>query len=384
MTRSKHTAGWAISSLVVAWCVGGCSDPGDSFSNDGQAGAADRGETGGDAGAGASGTDRTGGSADGANVTSGGTGGTGTGAAGGSVVVKDESGGSSSVGGQASSSAGGSDTGGIEDCGTHAKLGTRLSVSRLGWSNSGALYDAAAVVERSTSGELILACDVGVAGAGGADTSSPEPKRLQVYSELELPVFPVGAQVWVSSEGQPGNDLMYGQRAWALSVRDPGGILLFGALFKATLSVAAPVQVGTVTPYCTAAYQDDCYLSGTTVEYNQVELSGDTAAVVNDSETGTVTLDGIPYDVYVTSRDYGGSLDTFCMDYWLERGVALDIRARDLASRASELPIGAVPRYIAGNDPAPPLGFSFTGVDETVAFDVMVSYVGRDAGLFFP
>jgi hypothetical protein len=76
------------------------------------------------------------------------------------------------------------------------------------------------------------------------------------------------------------------------------------------------------------------------VAYDQVEVNGDTTVVVGDSETVTLALDGIPYDVYVTSRKVnpGGPLP--CMDYYPAQGTALDIRARDLASRVSELSTG--------------------------------------------
>jgi hypothetical protein len=422
MNWSRHSASWVVCWVTVAWCVGGCSDSSDAYLNNvrsgtgggqeageaggpfgsagdgvsagadggqevdesggpsggaasrtapsGQAGGAARGDNG---GAGGPAAGRT--SAGGSDVTNERTGGTGTGIAGDTDVIEGESAGSGGVGGQAGGSAGGLGTGGVQDCGTHGYLVPNVSMSR-----GGEMYDMRAVVERSTSDSLLLAVVGGVAGAGGADSSGAPPPRIGISSWTDLPPFPAGAQLSVSRAGDTEYDVMYGYLPWALSVRDPAGVLLFGAFRNAASSPASPVSIGAVTPSCTTAYQDDCYQDDLTVTYNQVEVRGDTTVVVGDSETATLAVDGSPYDVYVNSREYAGATNTMCLDYHLATGVALDIRARDLASRASELPIGTLPDCAVGNDPEPPVGFRFTGIDETAAYDLAVSYVGHDAG----
>ena len=94
-------------------------------------------------------------------------------------------------------------------------LATTLNVS-LGLVNSVAYYpydrydpgdyDGPAVVERSTSDELILVLGGGVAGAGGADSSASVPRRLAIT--WPGPSFPVGAQVSVSRTRERLNQLM--------------------------------------------------------------------------------------------------------------------------------------------------------------------------------
>ncbi|MBN1607700.1 MAG: hypothetical protein JW940_13770 [Polyangiaceae bacterium] len=336
----------------------------------------------------------TGGSSDGLEHDSAGVGGAGdqagapaalggsTPTGGSSDGIEYESAGSGGVDGQAGSSDGGSVTYGTDDCGTHAPLEQLLwPLSPLvsSGADDACESDCPAVVERSADAQLVLAIGGGVAGAGGADSSASLPTHFSMdWSGVE---FPAGAQLsvsryWNSPLGR------WGSPAWALSVRDPDGVLLFGAFSNAATQPAAPVSIGAVTPGCTALYASNCYPDAT-VTYNQVEVNGDATVVLGDGERATLALNGIPYDVDVTSRDYGGNLDsTVCYDRPLQPVIALNVCAQDLASRVSALPVGTLPACAVGNDPDPAVIFHFDFDDPFYldeGFDLTVSYVGRDA-----
>jgi hypothetical protein len=257
-------------------------------------------------------------------------------------------GGSAAVGGTGGTS-------GANACGTHDRFGPSLAVYTIG-SAGGSPYDGPAIVEGSTNDELllyfVLTGATGGTGGTGPDGGLPASNQAMHASIIGLdpmPLLPPGAKLWLSKDpaGKQETDvLMYGIAPWSISVRNrQGGDLLFGAARNDFNAAASPVRIGAVTPDCTAANVNPSGCTpGASVTYSSVEVEGDAPVVIHDSVPGTVTLGGIEYDVRATAQKLSAAGVT-CMDYhsWDDSGVALDVRAKNLAALVAALDVGDPP-----------------------------------------
>jgi len=303
--------------------------------------------------------------------------------------------GAATAGGVAGATVGG--TGGTSSsngCGTHDRFGPRLAVQTIG-SAGGDPYDGPAIVERSASDKLILYFVLpgatGSTGGTGPDGGLPAGSQ-DIHATITgldpMPLLAPGAKLWLSKNpagNQESDVLMYGIAPWSISVRNrQGGDLLFGAARNQFDAVASPVRIGAVTPDCTAANVNPSGCTpGASVTYSSVEVEGDTPVVIHDSVPGTVTLGGIEYDVRATVQKLSAA-GAVCSDYHSsdDSGVALDVRAKNLADLVAALEVGDPPSCGEGNDPDRSTYFSMTEVSVSTTYEGPVFYLGRDS--YFP
>jgi hypothetical protein len=213
-------------------------------------------------------------------------------------------------------------------CGMHDSSGRELYVSSSGPEEGGPVYAGPAVVRTSTSAELSLVFEL----AAGADAGAPTLRSVTLSGLDPMPSFPIGAKVWLSKDpvGNPHYSPLYGGPGSALSIRDrEGGRLLLGASFNSN-GPAAPIAAGQRTDVCS----DDnptCPGKGSRMFYQSVEVLGDSTVTIGDSQTVSVQLDGLDYDVHVTARRVTGGCDI--PDYFpeLAGGVSVNVRAKDLS-----------------------------------------------------
>jgi hypothetical protein len=286
-------------------------------------------------------------------ATSGGASASGGPATGGQVATGGIAGaaGTKSAGGPGDAGIGGTDSGGISGtgdgaagaaCGTHAPFGTQMRASTIG-SLKGA-YEGPATVERSTTDDLVLAF-------------LPAGRKLPLHATLTglnpMPLLPLGAQVWLSKS--PAGDAPYGTSggppAWSFAVRArQGGRLLLAAVFRASDLNPSPILIDNPTAACTTTDPEFCSKGGM-IDYNTVDVHGDTTVVIGDSQTATVPIGGVDYDVRVSAQmPVKGTGTVGCADYVAVGGISVDIRAHDLASQAASLNVGSVPACARGND----------------------------------
>jgi hypothetical protein len=212
--------------------------------------------------------------------------------------------------------------------GLHDLFGPKLRVQTFGLERG--VYDGAAVVERSTSEELILYFEAAAAG----DAGTPVVRRATLSGLAPMPLFPVGGRVWLSKDPAGSSPFSPYQRApgWALSMRDrEGGRLLLGAAVNST-SPAAPIAVGERTDTC-AEHNPACSGPDARVFYEAVEVRGDSLVTIEDSETAIVRLDGNDYEVRVTARHETSDSAGCASDYYADNagGVSVDVQAADLS-----------------------------------------------------
>jgi hypothetical protein len=269
----------------------------------------------------------------------------------------------------AAGAGGAEDAGGAEvsPCGAHLASSIPY-VSTAG--PSGGSYEGPAVVERSTSKELTLTftLPMGVAGA--------LPLHATISGLGATPLFTPGAKVWLKKNpaGDPSRTSPFGPVAGqSFSVYDKsGGRLLFGASDR----VAGVLPSVPAANECTAPYDDGC---GTgTITYRSTEVLGDSSIVIADAETRVVPVGGFDYDVTVTWRTFDVAASSRCADYFgPPGGMAMDVRARDLASLASKLATVALPVCARGNADQPTASFTLFEVSTRQAFEGPVVYVKR-------
>jgi hypothetical protein len=237
-----------------------------------------------------------------------------------------------SIASRPASDAGTGDVGGEPSegvCGRHDTFGSMLRIFAVG--PEGGLYQGPAIVSVSTSSELQLSFE----SSPGADAGAPILRSVGLSGLDPMPLFPVGARVWLSKDpaGNPRYSPLYGGPGSALSIRDrEGGRLLLGAAFNDN-GPAAPFAVSPGTDVCSDA-NPVCPLPGSRVFYQAVDVHGDSTVTIEDSQTATVQLDGLDYDVRVTAqRVTDGPEGCGLADYFaaLAGGVTVDARARDLS-----------------------------------------------------
>jgi hypothetical protein len=215
-----------------------------------------------------------------------------------------------------------------------------------------ASYDGAAIVERSTPDELVLAFPSGAPSAGDGGADAP-PAHLTIRQTPPLSLLPRGARVWLSKSpkgNQQRDVLFYGQDPSAFSVRNgQAGKLILGSAYNSLGPPASPAAVGVPRPTCTTANSDFC-APGTTITYSAVEVKGDVPVSIADGETRVVTMGGLTYDARVTARQISYHVQPTCADYHPRHGVTLDIVARDWNLATEGLELGVLPACVEGND----------------------------------
>jgi hypothetical protein len=322
----------------------------------------------------------------GSHLTPGPGGGGGTSATGGFAAIDGGAGrAAGGTGNGAGTPTGGTGGAGARDAGPAAPvnvcLGAFSELPSLGYTAYFAPYDGPAVVERSTTDELILENPYTLAGgaggsgstdAGGAVSTSENHTRF--FGITPMPLFPVGAQVWLTMSVVQVRGLEADlQSTFSFAVRaGQAGRLLFGAATASYGPLSFPVPVDQLTTTCTANGVYQCAPQGT-VTYASAVVTGDVPVVVQTDHLTTISLDGSPYDVRLDAET-GTSGGYRCSDWSVPEHVSIDVRAQGLASLIAGLPVGPPPACGKGND-----------LDHAVRFDVyglvggVVSYVGPDA-----
>ena len=192
-----------------------------------------------------------------------------------------------------------------------------------------------------------------------------------------MPIFPVGAKVWLTKNPAAESTLFYPQPS-SIVVRDrQGGTLLFAAVRNTEPPLTSPVVLSAVSDDCAAMGANFCTRNAT-VTHQTVAIHGDTAVTVRDGETTVVTIGGIAYDVSVLARRTSSPAGSgSCPDYYPPIGVSLDVWARDLASRIAGLEVGALPACVMGNDPEQSASISLYDSDTRVPYELPLSYLRR-------
>jgi hypothetical protein len=275
-------------------------------------------------------------------------------------------------------------------CGARAAFGPHLSGPIGVGSSLVSAYDGPATVERSTSGDLVLvyAASQGAAADGGLTDpdAGAQPtvmiSHATIYGLQAMPLFPLDAQVWLSTHALNNPPTFYRTDPWSIAVRDrEGGTLLFGGALDPSESAPSPVPIGAPVADCVVAdYKPACTVDNNTtatatMTYESVEVQGDTPVVIHDSQPGHVSIGGVAYDVRLTAR----RLSPGCyFNSPNEDGIALDIQASQLADLAGRLDIGAPPSCRLGNDPGDGAFFDLNGVADT-SYDGPAIFKGIEA-----
>jgi hypothetical protein len=280
-------------------------------------------------------------------------------------------------------------------CGAHLPFGPALQADTVG--APGGSYDGPAIVERSTSTDLYVyfdpsqsggtpdggAPDGGTANDGGGDGSAAPVSGFHVKLRglSPMPLFPLGAKVWLS-KSPAGNQIddpsVSGIEPWALSIKDgkDGHVLLGATRNFFAPSPATPLQLTSVSPVCTSAdpLPPACVLNGT-IQYSSAIALGDNMGYrLVDSQTTTVPIQGVNDAVTMTAQQEYGTISSTCPQYQLPGGVALDVQATDLATRAYTLDVGALPACSEGSGTQTFLSFVLRGLPNDAAFEGPVTF----------
>jgi len=270
----------------------------------------------------------------------------------------------------------------VGPCGVRAAFGPTLQLGTQG--AAGDTYDGPAIVERSTAAELVLyfqpATPATDAGADAGTASSQLPMHVGISGQDPMPLFPLGARVWLSKDPVvdpawpiPG-DVSTTQQPWSFSVRDrSGGRLLFGAARGSSGELRSPIQVDHLTPVCEDVVARSCGTKKQTI-YSRLDVHGDVTVSVGDSETAIVPIGGFDYEVRVSAREEL-SLNRYCGDYSKNDGVAVELRAVDLESLIASLQTGELPACVEGNADMKSIGAGTT--DRPGPYDARVLYQTR-------
>jgi hypothetical protein len=246
-----------------------------------------------------------------------------------------------------------------------------LSVSTVG--PRGGVYDGPATIERSTAEELVIAFQP-------SGVPLPMHASLRRLDRMPMPL-PLGAQVWLTKNpaGDPVDQpFYYPPPSWSIAVRDgQDGRLLLGAAYNPTGAIESPVALGTLSAACTTDDPDGCNRYGTRT-YSTVDVLGDATVSIADSQTATVAIGGIDYDVRVSAqRVVAGTQSGGCADWQAIGGLAIDAQAKDLTSLAASLPAGAVPACAQGNADSKHISVFLYEVPNNTPYDGPVFYSGR-------
>jgi hypothetical protein len=258
-------------------------------------------------------------------------------------------------------------------CGDHDGFPESLSVHTIG-PPGGAPYDGPAVVERSTTNELVLAFSPTDASRPDGGAAGDLPLHAFIAAS-NLPVFPLGARVWLykSAAGDQFNAFS-APPATTIAVRDKkGGHLILGAGYPPDGTALIPYAVS-AGGQCTTAYSDEC-AKGTAV-YSSLDVQGDSTVTIADNETRTVRAGGVDYDVTVMARKIDAKTIN-CTDYFTYDGVAMDVRAKAPAPLIAGLEAGAPIACARGNDVVQTVYSTFYAVSLGTSYDGKAFYVKR-------
>lgn len=241
-------------------------------------------------------------------------------------------------------------------------------------------YDGPAVVERSVSGELVIAYAPDTMAGG----TLPRHTTIQHVGSF---VLPVGAQVWLRKS--PIVILpAVGKEApvTSLEVRTKqDGPLLLGdvnspdaARLAAVAHIMVPMQV---TGTASRPHTDAC-IKGT-LTTTTFAVQADVPTSITDGETLVARIGGIDYELGLSAWqfDFKGR-STRCSDWDPYGSFQLSVRAHDLAPLVSTLDLGLGPACALGNDPLKEVtvGLSSRGDNELVVgprYDGPVVYMKR-------
>lgn len=208
------------------------------------------------------------------------------------------------VSGSAPGSAGAENGTGAVECKGDDGMGPSLWVVYVGSATLDEGYEGPATVEQSAVSELLLDFE-----------SSSGPHQMRILGEgsvskLALPLFPIGALIWVNAKpaGEVPTPPEFGGAAGppyvapsAWSVRDrENGTLLLGGAFNSH-DAAAPIEIGDVIDGC-AEPNPECIGPDALRIHQSLELVGDQVVTLEDGQSGAVTLNGLEYAAHVNAR----------------------------------------------------------------------------------
>ena len=216
-------------------------------------------------------------------------------------------------------------------------------------------YKGPAIIERSTLDELVVYFTL--PPTSNDPGASGTPARSTLSGWKAMPLFPVGAKIWLSVEYyQTG----YFDHSFNFALRDhEAGLLLVGAGRDHILTgpdgsledpVLEPALVSHVQQLCEAKTWNDGCSEPEILTYYSVEVEADAKVTFSDGETKSVTIGGVDYDASVSASVR--QLSPLCVtDAVPIGGVRLQLVVKDLESRVAQLEVGESP---AGDDAGPP------------------------------
>lgn len=239
-------------------------------------------------------------------------------------------------------------------------------------------YDGPAVVERSTALELVLAFAPDSAAGGTLP-------RHTTIENVDAPLFPVGAQVWLKKNPVVEVVSAFGGQApiSSLEVRtNQDGALLLGRAtspdadrLAAIASALIPMQVQRTA---SRPFSDDC--GSGTLTTTTFDVSADSPVAISDSDTRIARVSGVDYDLGLVARQLdvkGPSIR--CSDYGSSSWYQISVRAHDLAPLISTLDHGQGPLCALGNDTLESVSVGLYNVDLGAGYDGPVFYAKRGA-----
>jgi hypothetical protein len=215
---------------------------------------------------------------------------------------------------------------------------------------AGPTYEGPAIIERSTEDELVMYFTV---QASEASAASNDPVHSTLRGLKAMPIFPVGAKVWLSQAYTPIS--AYSDHRFKFVLRDgKDGALLLGAGLDGVLAVDSPLEpapVGNLQVSCKEE-QRPTTLQGTpcsqtsSITYYSAEVSADTKVTIRNGETKTVNIGGIAYEATVGATL---GIQACTNDAYPVGGLYLGLIAHDLQGRIAQLEVGDPPSCGQGN-----------------------------------
>lgn len=243
-------------------------------------------------------------------------------------------------------------------CGEPAE-GLRVSMGVIGPPDA-TTYDGLVIVERSTPTQLLLAFGEGEL-----------VRRAGVSAYPALPLFPVGARLWLTTVPTVQPPLhAFGQEtssAWTLRDRQ-GGTILMGASWQAPSDPAAPVTARAGADTCVADHPY-CSSPDAAIYRQAVEVFADETVVFADDEVRSISIDGRGYRARAAaSRETGSAC---AADYYpdLQTRLSVWVVAEDLSALLANVEVGEPPVCGQGNDP-------HTGIDIAIYYASRSDYEG--------
>jgi len=239
-----------------------------------------------------------------------------------------------------------------------------LSSSLVGPGNA-QRFSGPAVVERSTSSDLVLAFEFPAAAAG----APPIISHLAVTGLSPMPRIAVGKRVWLERDEGGGTGSSFGAppaSSFRVTDEQAGKLLLGTTSTNSTFSTtgAAPLRVVGLHDRCTER------LSSCQYTWKAVEVAADETVLLEPGKPTEVMLDGGAYNAVAFASKHGVcGADDVALE-----SVYVSVVARDVEAMAADLPLAEPPACSQYNDVDSSTSFTLYGVSVSTDYAGPVVY----------